>query len=207
MYCPRTFEEERTESILDLIASHPLATIVTAGSGGMTAEHVPLIHEPEESGWGTLVGHVARANPVWRSEESRHLLVFQGPQAYVSPGWYPTKQVDPRVVPTWNYAVVHVTASMTTFDEPEALLSLVRQLSDRHEAAMPQPWSVDDAPADYIEKMCRAIVGVRFRVIDLKAKFKLSQNQSDANRSGVLEGLGQAPAAAFMRQWASGPKV
>lgn len=221
MYCPKAFSEQRPEAIQALIAANPLATIVTQGPDGLTAEHVPLLYVPAtgvsagsdaradasadssaSDTWGELVGHVARANTLWQSSAEERLLVFQGPQGYVSPDWYPTKKTDPRVVPTWNYAVVHVRATMTTFEDGAELLALVRRLSDVHEAGRPRPWSVDDAPADYIDRMCKAIVGIRFQITDVKAKFKMSQNQVLVNQEGVRQGMGRGEVADFMQTWA-----
>ncbi len=213
MYCPKAFSEQRPEAMLALMAAYPLATVISHGADGLVAEHVPLLYEPaKEAGtgsgssgaWGSLVGHVARANALWQSAADEHLLVFQGPQGYVSPDWYPTKQTDPRVVPTWNYAVVHVAATMSTFDGGDELLALVRRLSDVHETGRPRPWSVEDAPADFIERACKAIVGLRFHITGVKAKFKMSQNQVPVNQEGVRRGMGEGLVTDFMRTWASG---
>ena len=190
MYCPAHFEEQRPEVLRQLIADHPLATIVREGEDGLEADHVPLLHEPCVHGHGNLIGHVARANPLWQADPAQELLlVFQGPQTYISPNWYATKAEGGKVVPTWNYTVVHVHAALTPVHEPDALLDILEQLTRQHEATQPHPWQVGDAPADFTHKLLEHIVGVRLEIRRMQGKWKVSQNQPDSNRAKVASAL------------------
>lgn len=192
MYCPAPFEEQRPEVLQQLIASHPLATLVRSGPDGLVADHVPVLHVPaEHSGaHGHLIGHVARSNPLWQARPDEELLlVFQGPQAYISPNWYATKAEGGRVVPTWNYAVVHVHATLSAVHEPEAVLGILDRLTRQHEAMQPHPWQVGDAPADFTHQLLGHIVGVRLDIRRMQGKWKVSQNQPAANRASVVSGL------------------
>lgn len=207
MYRPAAFDETDAEAIAALIAAHPLATLVTVGEAGLTAEHVPMLLDRSRGPHGTLVGHVARANPVWRAARAA-LAVFTGPDGYVSPNWYPSKHDDPRVVPTWNYAVVHAHGALRTVDDPGLVLGIVGALTRRHEAGRPEPWHVDDAPAEYVHKMLRAIVGIELEIERVEAKSKLSQNRTDADRRGVVTGLAADGADALAdRMRAVGPNL
>ena len=200
MYCPAQFEEPRPEVLQQLIAEHPLATIVRLGPDGLVADHVPVLHMPADSEGehGHLIGHVERANPLWQAQpDDELLLVFQGPQTYISPNWYATKAEAGKVVPTWNYAVVHAHATLTPMHEPKAVLGILKQLTQRHEATQPHPWQVDDAPAEFTHKLLEHIVGVRFDILRMQGKWKVSQNQPEANRASVVSGLiGQGSEAA-----------
>lgn len=190
MYCPAHFEERRPEVLQQLIADHPLATIVRMGEEGLVADHVPLLHVPCADGHGHLMGHVARANPLWQAKpEEELLLVFQGPQTYISPNWYATKAEGGKVVPTWNYAVVHVHATLTPVHEPGPLLGILEQLTRQHEATQPHPWQVGDAPADFTHKLLAHIVGVRLDIRRMQGKWKVSQNQPQSNRAQVAAAL------------------
>ena len=190
MYCPAHFEEQRPELLRQLIADHPLATIVRQGEDGLVADHVPLLHEPCAQGHGNLIGHVARANPLWQADPAQELLlVFQGPQTYISPNWYATEAEGGKVVPTWNYAVVHVHATLKPVHEPEALLDILEQLTRQHEATQPHPWQVGDAPADFTHKLLEHIVGVRLEIRRMQGKWKVSQNQPETNRAKVASAL------------------
>lgn len=190
MYCPASFEEQRPEVLQQLMADHPLATIVRHGEDGLVADHVPLLHMPCADGHGHLIGHVARANPLWRARPDEELLlVFQGPQTYISPNWYATKSEGGKVVPTWNYAVAHVHATLCAVHEPEAVLEILTQLTRRHEAEQPHPWQVADAPADFTRKLLDSIVGVRLHIRRMQGKWKVSQNQPETNRASVVSGL------------------
>lgn len=191
MYQAGAFREERVDVMHALMRSHRLATLVTVHDGVPEANHLPLLIDPDPSPFGTLRGHVARANPVWRQSGGREVLaVFQGPQAYVTPSWYPSKRETGQVVPTWNYAVVHAYGPLVVHDDREWLRTLVTRLTDQQEAALPQPWRVDDAPADYLNRMLGAIVGIEIPIDRLVGKWKVSQNRNTADRSGVAEGLG-----------------
>ncbi len=187
-YLPSHFEETDLATLQTLVDAHPLATWATLQDGELAVHHVPFLLDRTRGPFGTLVGHVARANPVWRAPQ-RSVFVFQGAQAYISPGWYPSKQEHGKVVPTWNYAVVHAQGTPVAVQEPAALRAIVERLTDRHEAARPHPWQVGDAPDDYIARMLENIVGIEVPVERLVGKWKVSQNRSAADRSGVVAGL------------------
>lgn len=195
MYLPRHFEETRSEVLHDFMREHPLATIVVSDAAGLSADHVPLHLRPGQGPHGTLIGHVARANPLWRKAAAAAdggldtLVLFQGTQHYISPGWYASKAKDGRVVPTWNYAVVHVQGRLKAIDDAAWLRGVLEELTGVHEADRTPPWQMADAPADYIEKMMRAIVGIEVEILGLVGKFKLSQNKSAADRHSMIEGL------------------
>lgn len=190
MYRPSHFDETRPEALHPIIAAHPLGLLVRGGEGAPQADLLPWLLEPGPTPAGTLVGHVARANPLWREAAgSEVLVVFQGPQAYVSPGWHPSKAEHGKVVPTWNYTMVQARGTLQAQDDPAAVRDIVTRLSARHEAGRDRPWSVDDAPPDYIEGLLRVIVGVRIPLSSLVGKLKLSQNRPSADREGVCRGL------------------
>jgi transcriptional regulator len=190
MYLPSHFAERRLDVLHQTIREAGLATLVTTGPDGLDASHLPFLLEPEPSP-GRLVGHVARANPVWQvtPPESAALAIFLGPDAYVTPSWYQTKRETGRVVPTWNYLAIHAHGRVRFFEERDRLLEVVTRLTDRHEGRRAAPWKVSDAPAEYIEGMLAGIVGVELTVTRLEGKWKASQNRSEADRSGVAEGL------------------
>lgn len=192
MYLPKHFEQTDADAMARLLAAHPLATLVWPAAGGLTAEHLPLMLErgAADGEHGTLRGHVARANPVWREAAGAAVLVaFQGEQAYVTPSWYPSKAATGKVVPTWNYAVVHVHGQLRVIDDASWLRDLVGRLTDTHEAPRAKRWQVDDAPADYIDTMLGAIIGIEIPIQRWQGKWKISQNRSAADRAGVVEGL------------------
>ena len=194
MYLPKAFEEDRLPVLHDAIRSSGLATLVTVTAAGPVASHVPMLLDAGAGERGTLLAHVARANGQWRDTlpGSKALAIFTGPDAYVSPSWYATKRETGKVVPTWNYVAIHAYGEPTFFDDAERLRALVARLTERHEAGRPAPWSIADAPADYIAGMLRAIVGVALPIERLEGKWKLSQNRPEADRVGVIAGLGEA---------------
>jgi transcriptional regulator len=191
MYVPAHFEETRPDVLHQLIRNHSLAALVTLGPAGLDANHIPLEVDPEPSPLGTLRGHVARGNPVWRdfSRDVEALAVFQGPQAYISPAWYATKRETGKVVPTYNYAVVHAYGPIRIVEDRVWLRGLVERLTIRYEAGKPEPWKVTDAPADFVEQMLGAIVGIEIRITRLSGKWKVSQNRPGADREGVAKAL------------------
>jgi transcriptional regulator len=193
MYVPAHFEETRPEVLGRLIHDHPLAALVTLGRDGLSANHIPLELDPEPAPLGTLRGHVARANPVWRdfSRDVEVLAIFQGPQAYISPAWYETKKETGKVVPTYNYIVVHAYGPLRIVEDRAWLRALVERLTNRHEAERPEPWKVTDAPAGYIEQMLGAIIGVEIPLTRLVGKWKVSQNRPAVDRDGVVSALGE----------------
>jgi transcriptional regulator len=189
-YLPSHFEETRPHVMHALVAEHPLATWVVQSQGELLINHIPFLLDPERGEHGTLIGHVARANPVWKAlNTSASVLVFHGEQAYISPNWYPSKHANGKAVPTWNYAVVHAHGVAQAFEDRERLLTLVTRLTQRHEASQAVPWAVSDAPTDYINAMLNAIVGIEIPVQHWEAKFKVSQNQPATNRLGAVAGL------------------
>ena len=195
MYLPAHFEETRADVMHALLRAHPLATWVVQGADGLTVNHIPFLIDPVRGPHGTLVGHVARANPVWQ-QLGASVAVFQGPQAYVSPNWYPSKHAHGKAVPTWNYAVVHAHGTPRAIESRDALLEIVTRLTLAHEGHQAAPWAVSDAPADYIEQLLKAIVGIEIPIVRLTGKWKMSQNRSSADRRGVVAGLEADGAAA-----------
>lgn len=193
MYRPKPFREDRLDVLHAFIREHPFATIINAGPDGPMATHAPVELEPDAGAKGTLIGHLAKANPQWKTMEAGEptLVVFHGPQAYVSPSFYPSKQEHGRVVPTWDYVAVHARGRAKTFDDPGELRALLEALTDRHEHPRPAPWALDDAPEDFLQGAMGAIVGFRIEIETLEGQWKVSQNRSEADRRGVIEGLGE----------------
>lgn len=191
MYIPVHFEEHDQGVLHALVRSHPLGTWVTEAGGQLVVNHIPLILDSTRGPFGTLLGHVARANTIWRtaSRQVESVVVFQGPQAYITPSWYPAKQEHGRVVPTWNYAVVHAHGIPRIIDDPEWVRQHVVALTDVHEANRDTPWRVSDAPTSFIENLLKGIVGIEIPIARLVGKWKASQNRSAADRHGVIEGL------------------
>jgi transcriptional regulator len=191
MYLPRHFEETSTERLEAFIARHPLGTLFRSGPNGPAADHLPFLLDGAGTSRRTLRAHCARANPLWREApvSPECLVVFHGPSAYVSPSWYPSKAQTHKVVPTYNYTVVHVRGAVRVIDDPEWVMRMVRDLTHRFESSRDAPWQVSDAPADFIDTMVRAIVGIEIEVSEMTGKFKLSQNQSEENRQGVIDGM------------------
>ena len=191
MYTPRAFALDDLPEQHQLIQHTRLAQLITVGKHGLLASHLPLLLTPDEGPNGTLYGHLAKANPQWTDLQngSEALVIFAGAEAYISPAFYPAKAEHGKVVPTWNYIAVHAYGTPEVFSDAERLLRVVTALTDRHEAGRAQPWSVSDAPADYIEGMLKAIVGFALPIERLIGKRKLSQNRSPADIAGVREGL------------------
>jgi transcriptional regulator len=191
MYIPQHFSESRVEVMHALMQAHPLATLVMQSSQGLNANHIPLHLQPGQGPFGTLRGHIAKANPMLgdMQGEASILAIFLGPQSYISPNWYPSKQVHGKAVPTWNYAAVHAHGKVRVIEDAAWLHSQVEALSAEHEARFEYPWKVADAPADYIDKMLNAIVGIEIEITRLEGKWKVSQNQPEENRQGVIAGL------------------
>jgi transcriptional regulator len=177
-------DDPEVPGFLDAIGA---AEVVTAGPDGYpVATLMPFVREDDR-----LLLHMARANPHWRSvgPDTPALAIVAGPQAYVSPSWYATKQEHGKVVPTWNYSAVHLSGTLTVHDDPEWLRGLVTRLTELHESSRPEPWAVTDAPTTYVDKQLRAIVGLELRIVRVEAKAKLSQNRTDEDRAGVVAGL------------------
>ena len=191
MYLPKDFREERVPALHEAIRQIALATLVTLGPDGVEASHVPMLIDPEPAPFGTLRGHLARANPQWRrlAAGTQSLAIFLGPETYITPSWYATKRASGKVVPTWNYVAVHAYGALRIVDDAAWLLALVTRLTATHEAGRAQPWAVSDAPADYIAGMVKAIIGFELPIARLEGKWKMSQNRPAEDRAGVVEGL------------------
>ena len=191
MYGPRAFAVDDVPILHQQMLATPLPVLVTHASQGLIASHVPLLLNPDEGPYGTLYGHLARANPHCKAlaEGVENLVIFAGEQAYISPSFYPSKAEHGKAVPTWNYLAVHAYGTAEVFDDAERLLALVSRLSNKHEADRSDPWSVSDAPADYIDSMLKAIVGFRLPITRLDGKRKLSQNRDATDQAGVRKGL------------------
>ena len=190
-YLPAHFAETNPDRLHALVRAHPLGTWVVQHDGELLVNHIPFLLDADRGEHGTLVGHVARANPVWQAlvGSQSSVVVFSGPQAYVSPNWYPSKREHGKAVPTWNYAVVHAHGVPQAIDDPARVLEVVTRLTQVHEASQAQPWQVADAPADYLQSMLKAIVGIEIPVQRWVGKFKVSQNRPSADRLGVAAGL------------------
>jgi transcriptional regulator len=197
LYLPAYFKESRTEVLHALMRARPLATLVTLCDSGLVANHIPIETLTEPAPHGLLRGHIARANPLWREHraDSAALAIFHGPQVYISPSFYPSKQETGEVVPTWDYAVVHAHGKLRFVQDTEWLRSLVTRLTNAHEASRRVPWKVGDAPPPYIDKMLSLIVGFELPIVSLTGKWKISQNHPLANRQGVVKGLREAAGA------------
>jgi len=194
-----------------LMRARPLATLVTQGDSGIIANHLPMQTLDEPAPLGTLRGHIARANPLWRDYRgAQALAIFHGPQVYISPSFYPSKAETGEVVPTWDYAVVHAAGTLRFIEDVKWLRSLVAGLTEHHEQPRSQPWKIDDAPADYIDKMLNLIVGFELSISSLIGKWKVSQNRPPADRQGVIRNLQDADdadsheIAAMLAAWEAG---
>ena len=187
MYAPTHFEETRLDALHALVEAHPLGTLVTHSAEGLNADHIPFEIAAPTAGapFGTLRAHVARANPLWRQAGADVLVVFQGPSAYVSPSLYAEKPASGKVVPTYNYAVVHAHGALRAIEDPAWILALLERLTARHESARAAPWAVRDAPPEYIDALLKAIVGIEIPLDRLQGKWKLSQNRPPADQAAV----------------------
>lgn len=208
MYNSKPHQEHDLTRLHQHMLDTRLAVLVSQGEQGLLATHLPVLVDTAEGDFGTVYAHLARANRQWQDLQhgGEALLVFPGADAYVSPGFYPSKAENPKVVPTWNYLAVHAYGQAEVIHEAEPLLAIVSRLTDRHEQGRSEPWKVTDAPADYIKGMLRAIVGIRLPIARLQGARKLSQNRSGHDIDGVREGLSASPdqrdnqLAAHMRQ-------
>ena len=189
MHCPKAFEENRPDVLLALIQQYPLATIISHSPQGLEVNVVPVLVKQEE-GKIVLRGHMAKNNAQLQAlaHSETVLWVFHGPNAYVSPAWYPSKQLHGKVVPTWNYMLVEAQGQVKVFTDADELLRLVTGMTNEHEQQRVSPWQVDDAPAQYVQSQLRGIVGIEMEVSQLRGKFKLSQNRSDEDQCGVISG-------------------
>jgi len=191
MYLPPLFREDRLDVQHDLIRAHPLGLLICAGPSGLVANPIPFLIENDGSAFGTLRAHLARANPQLRdlAAADECLVVFQGPQRYITPSWYLTKQETGKVVPTWNYATVHVWGRPRVIDDPDWLRQQITDLTDTHEHPRAEPWAVTDAPESFIQAQMKGIVGLEIPIARIEGKWKMSQNRPEADRLGVYAGL------------------
>jgi len=193
MYSPKAFEETRIPVLHELIRSQPFSSLVTLGGSGLAASHLPLVLEDAPGSLGLLKGHLSRANPQWRdvSPDVQALAIFAGPQHYITPSWYAEKASTGKVVPTWNYVVVHAYGHLKFVEDTPWLLDHLKALTNLHESPFAEPWKITDAPDDYIQSLSKGIVGIELSIERLEGKWKLSQNRNEADRRGVIEGLDQ----------------
>ncbi|MGD0507295.1 MAG: FMN-binding negative transcriptional regulator [Terriglobales bacterium] len=192
MYIPKANEENRVSVMRALMISQPLGTLVTLGSSGLFASHIPMVLEDDGSQFGMLKGHISRANRQWHDfvPAVDALAIFAGHQHYISPNWYPGKQEHGKEVPTWNYAVVHAYGPLKVIEDERWLLTFLNKLTDTHEAATsPVPWKVSDAPEDFIKSLLHGIIGLEIPIQRLEGKWKVSQNRTESERKGVVVGL------------------
>lgn len=175
----------------ELIAAFPLGTLVTLGSDGLAANHIPFVLQPGKGEWGTLLAHVARNNAVWRDHDSEQeaLIIFQAADAYISPTWYATKRETHQVVPTWNYAVVHAYGRIVVHDDVKWIRGQAGMLTKQQESSLPEPWKMADAPPEYTSAMLQQIVGLEIPITRLIGKLKAGQNRTDADRAGAIAAL------------------
>jgi transcriptional regulator len=191
MYIPKANEEKRVSVMRELMVAHPLGKLVTLGASGLFASHIPMVLEDDGSQFGVLQGHIARANAQWRDivPTVDALAIFAGHQHYISPNWYPGTKEHGKEVPTWNYAVVHAYGPLKVVADERWLLTFLNKLTNIHEAGSPIPWKVSDAPEDFIKSLLNAIVGLELPIQRLEGKWKVSQNRTEEERKGVIEGL------------------
>ncbi len=194
MYNPSHFRESDPATLAKLMGQYPLASLVTLGPDGLDFSPVPLLYDPtprEGAPQGVLRGHLARANPQWQrfNPDIPALAVFTGPNAYITPNWYPSKQEHGKVAPTWNYAVVEAQGPLHIITEPQALRQLLSALTTQQEATQPRPWQLEDAPEDYLCAQIKAVVGIELAITQLQGKWKMSQNRNEGDREGVRRHL------------------
>jgi len=190
VYVPPHFAESRLDLLQAAIDRIQIATIATSAERGIFVSHIPLMLERDKGPYGTLIGHVSRANPQWQEADgSQAVAIFFGPSGYISPSWYAAKREHGKVVPTWDYIAVHARGRLRAFEQTERLHEVVTALTDIHEAHSAHPWHVDDAPEPYVQSQLRGIVGIELPIETLVGKWKLSQNRSGADIDGVVDGL------------------
>jgi transcriptional regulator len=191
MYIPHANQEDRVPVIHKLMEDQPFASLITMGTSGLFASHIPMVLGRDDTPFGHLKGHISRANQQWKefSPSIEALAIFSGPQHYITPSWYPEKLETAKVVPTWNYAVVHAYGHLKVIQDSEWLMAHLESLVNIHEASFPVPWKIGDAPSDYVASQVKGIVGLEMVIERLEGKWKVSQNRSEQDRVGVAEGL------------------
>ena len=202
MHCPKAFEESTPETLLALIRQYPLATVISHADTGLEVNLLPMLVQ-QRDGQSYLLGHMAKNNAQLQAlAHSKEVVwVFQGPNAYVSPAWYPSKQAHGKVVPTWNYIMIEVRGKVRLFEDADALLHVVTALTQEHERGSEQPWQVSDAPSAYVAGQLRGIVGIEVAIESMRGKFKLSQNRSEADQAGVVAGIASEHAEHAILAW------
>ena len=193
MYLPNHFEINDQEELLAFVKAFPFATLVSNGDDGLNAEHIPMLVQVGADNRVFLQAHIAKANTLWQkiADQTHVLVIFQGENAYITPNWYPSKKVDGKAVPTWNYRAVHIKGSIRFIHDAQWKLSLLEGLTHVHEQTQPFPWAMSDAPQEFIDRLQEAVVGIEITVTDIQGKYKLSQNQSADNKNGIHEGLSE----------------
>jgi len=191
LYNPPHFREQDLPALHAQILASGLATLITVGEHGPIVSHLPMLLEPEAAPFGTLTGHLARGNPQWQQSDFSKpaIAMFMGPDAYVSPSWYPSKAEHGKAVPTWNYSLIYVRGMLETFEGADQLRAHVTALTERFEHNAPTPWKVSDAPEDYLQRQFKGIVGLRLKIDAIEGKAKLSQNRTKADQDGVIAAL------------------
>ena len=191
MYIPAHFAIERPDQMHAIIEQHPLGALVTSGTDGLDANHIPFEFDPNQGPFGALTAHVARANPVWQQckDGAEVLVIFRGNESYISPNWYPSKHETHRQVPTWNYEVVHVHGRLSVMDEERFVRGVVARLTRTHESSEPKPWKMGDSAPEYIDSMLKAIVGIEVAITRMEGKAKLSQNREVRDRQNAADML------------------
>lgn len=197
MYTPKHFEQPSIEAMHALVRSYPLGTLITLGAQGLCANHIPMHLSDKPAPYGLLSGHVPRANPVWHeaSPDVEVMVIFQGPNAYITPSWYATKKETGKVVPTWNYTVVHAHGHLRVIDDAQWLRAHLETITHQQEASLANPWAVSDAPSDFTEKLFSHLVGIEITISKLFGKWKVSQNRPARDQAGVVAGLRSAGVA------------
>ena len=203
MYIPRANKEERVSVLHNLMEDQPFASLITMGSSGLFASHIPMVLE-QNGAMGQLRGHISRANTQWRdyTPAVEALAIFSGPQHYITPNWYLEKRETGKVVPTWNYVVVHAYGYLKVIENGEWLMTHLASLTNIHEADSPVPWKIGDAPGDYIAALTKGIVGLEMTIERLEGKWKISQNRSEQDRDGVAKGLAELNTAESLEMMA-----
>jgi len=193
MFIPKKFKQDNIENLVQLMEQYPFATLITYSETGIEATHLPMLVVKKAEKY-YLKAHIAKANPLWKSVKNNSdiLVTFHGPNCYISPNHYPTKKQTGKAVPTWNYVVVQVKGTISFIHDAEWIYNAIETLTNIHESGQSQPWSMSDAPDEYIQKMIPAIVGIEIEVTSIKGQWKLSQNQPEVNQQGVVEALLQS---------------
>jgi len=193
MYCPTAFCEDQPAELQRIITAYPLGTLINHGEHGLDADHIPLLLDAKKGTHGTLTGHIARANPLTKGALTGTpvLVIFHGPQGYISPNWYPSKHETHQQVPTWNYEVVHAHGMLSILDDERFVRSVVARLTKHHEATEPKPWKMGDSEPAFINDMLRQVVGIEITITALAGKRKLSQNKDYRDRAGAIDALNE----------------